>query len=273
MSGLGIARATDFVREVFSGFQFGQGTEMKGRFKMKKLMFAAAAIAAGVAMADVQSANVVGYAQNEMNGEGNITLLTSQFIGVGTDKTFSIKDIKCADEAVDMIALNTLSPDGQLLKTYVWTDGDNGPCWFDLDEGEEANVTFDAGQSFWMQCDLEDGEMTFKTSGEVSTDDVTTELNGEGNITLVGNGSPVAVNISDVLCPDDAVDMIALNTLSPDGQLLKTYVWTDGDNGPCWFDLDEGEEAKADLPAGQAFWIQCDLEDVTGTITFPGVEL
>ena len=40
--------------------QIGLGTEMKGRFKMKKLMFAAAAIAAGVAMADVTSANVVG---------------------------------------------------------------------------------------------------------------------------------------------------------------------------------------------------------------------
>ena len=59
MSGLGIARATDFVREAFSGFQIGQGTEMKGN-SMKKLMFAVAAIAAGAAMADVESANVVG---------------------------------------------------------------------------------------------------------------------------------------------------------------------------------------------------------------------
>ena len=32
----------------------------KGKTKMKKLMFAAAAIAAGVAVADVTSANVVG---------------------------------------------------------------------------------------------------------------------------------------------------------------------------------------------------------------------
>ena len=62
MSGLGIARATDFVREAFSGFQFGQGTEMKGRFKMKKLMIAAgAALCAAVSLADVTSANVVGF--------------------------------------------------------------------------------------------------------------------------------------------------------------------------------------------------------------------
>ena len=60
MSGLGIVRASDFARKMFSGFQFGQGTEMKGRFNMKKLMFAAAVMAAGVVCADVTSANVVG---------------------------------------------------------------------------------------------------------------------------------------------------------------------------------------------------------------------
>ena len=40
--------------------QIGLGTEMKGRFKMKKLMFVAAVAAAMTGLADVTSANVVG---------------------------------------------------------------------------------------------------------------------------------------------------------------------------------------------------------------------
>jgi hypothetical protein len=221
----------------------------------------------------LESANIVGYASNEMNGEGNITLLTSQFAGVGANGQVSLKDIQCSAEAIDMIALNTLADDGQILGTYVWTEGDNGPCWFDMDAGEEANVTFPAGQAFWVQCDLEEGDMFFRSSGQVGTNDVTTELNGFGNITLVGNSFPTEVDIQDVLCPSEAVDMIALNTLAADGQILGTYVWTEGDNGPCWFDMDAGEEATIKFAPGQAFWVQCDLEDIVGTITFPGVEL
>lgn len=61
MSGLGIVRASDFVRETSSGCQFGLGTEVKGRFNMNKLMFTAgAALCASLAFCDVTSANVVG---------------------------------------------------------------------------------------------------------------------------------------------------------------------------------------------------------------------
>lgn len=217
--------------------------------------------------------NVVGYSSNEMNGEGNITLLSSQFIGVGADGKISITDIKCDAEAVDMVALNTLSEDGQVLGTYVWTDGDNGPCWFNMDIGEEATDKFPAGQAFWVQCDLEEGKKLFTSAGQVNTSDVTTQLNGDGYITLVGNNTPVAINIQDIVCPAGAVDNIAINTLSQDGQILGTYVWTDGDNGPCWFDMDIGEEASVEFPAGAGLWIQCDLPDGEGTITLPGVEL
>ena len=99
MSGLGIARATDFVRESFSGFQFGQGTEVKGRFNMKKLMFAAAAIAAGIAVADVTSANIVGYngISTEVEGVKTTSMgVGSVFLpvaGVGEGNTYKLKDI------------------------------------------------------------------------------------------------------------------------------------------------------------------------------------
>ena len=50
---------------------------------MKKLMFAAAAIAAGVAVADVTSANVVGY-QNQTMELVNSTMAGGSFVTVGS---------------------------------------------------------------------------------------------------------------------------------------------------------------------------------------------
>ena len=63
MGGLGIVRASDFARKMFSGFQFGQGSEMKGRFTMNVKKILAALAVTGCALqgvCSVESANVVG---------------------------------------------------------------------------------------------------------------------------------------------------------------------------------------------------------------------
>jgi len=52
MSGLGIAASVSSVASDLSeGYSYGLGSEKKGWFKMKKLMFAAALCAAGAATA------------------------------------------------------------------------------------------------------------------------------------------------------------------------------------------------------------------------------
>ena len=53
---------------------------------MKKLMFAAAAIAAGVAVADISSANVVGY-QNRAAEKSGWNLIAGTFKTIGKEKS------------------------------------------------------------------------------------------------------------------------------------------------------------------------------------------
>ena len=63
LRGLGTVKSKLEFGCSFQVIQIGQGTEMKGRFKMKKLMCALAAVAAGVAFAGdatVASPNIVG---------------------------------------------------------------------------------------------------------------------------------------------------------------------------------------------------------------------
>ena len=59
---------------------------------MKKLMFTAAALMAGIAVADIQSSNIVGYANGSINASGN-NFVTAPFFGVGYNTT-DIQDIK-----------------------------------------------------------------------------------------------------------------------------------------------------------------------------------
>lgn len=174
-----------------------------------------------------------------------------------------------------MITLNTLEADGQIAETFYWSDLGEGACWVDGSTGEAAtDVTFQPGTGFWIQCDLDEGEMSITSAGQVGTSDVTTELNGETMITLVGNNTPVAVDLQDVICSANGVDMITLNSIEPDGQIAETYYWTDLGEGACWVDGSTGDVATGVmLQPGTAFWVQCDLEGEIGTITFPGVEL
>lgn len=220
---------------------------------------------------------VVGYAGNQLNGGYMITLVTPQFATCGNIKSVNLSDIRCSDDMIGLVTLNTLTEDGQLDVSYTWTaDWMGNIGWIDPDTGLVAEgKTFAPGTAFWTQCDVDEGMGDISSSGEVSTDDVTTELNGGYMITLVGNSSPVAIDLNDVLCSDDMIGLVTLNTLTNDGQLDISYTYTaDWMGNIGWIDPDTGLVAEGKmLDPGQAFWVQCDVEEGKGDITFPGVEL
>ena len=184
--------------------------------------------------------------------------------------------MNCSEDMAGLIHLNTLLDDGQLDVTYDWTyDWMGNLGWIDPDTGLVAvDKTFQAGTAFWIQCDADEGDMNVVSSGQVSSDDAETELNGSYGITIVGNSSPVEIDLNDVLCSEDMAGLIHLNTLLDDGQLDITYDWTyDWMGNLGWIDPDTGLVAVGKmLKAGEAFWVQYDGDEIT-KITFPGVEL
>ena len=143
---------------------------------MKKLMFAAAAIAAGVAMADVSSANIVGYTDKALR-MGNM-MLTPCFAKIGASG-YTLADVAVkgydpydpdtweggtsADVCIKILASNgavAKDKDGNDLMYYFFDDMDTdesmgglGAGWYNLDKSVKFNVgdvSFPAGFGLWV---------------------------------------------------------------------------------------------------------------------------
>ena len=106
---------------------------------MKKLMFAAAAMAAGIAMADVTSANIVGY-NTKQTAEVLYPTFGACFIPVNGAKTYQLGDIKAEntnwgnsyimfldkDGATEMIVDENL---GTVDKAFYYVNPDEAAEW------------------------------------------------------------------------------------------------------------------------------------------------
>ena len=130
---------------------------------MKKLMFAVAAIAAGVALADdlIPSGNIVGYNNIALRYGGTVT--GPNFISVGKDKidltSFGVGGESYApgESAADVV-IQVLKYNGSTEASYSWIDltGDFEPGWYDSDSYDpiaEGDVLLPAGQGMWIQGD------------------------------------------------------------------------------------------------------------------------
>ena len=202
-------------------------------------------------------------------------MVTPQFLGlVSNNEKVELQTIKCNVDAEDLVTLNTIDDLGAIVDTYCWTSvKGKGYCWVDAEtmDPPEKEVLFDPGQGFWVQSD--EGANVFQSSGQVGVKDVLVTLT-EGGATLCGNGSPAKVNLQDILCNEDAEDLVTLNTIDELGAIVDTYCWTSvKGKGYCWVDAETMDPPEKDVlfDPGQAFWVQSDEGE--NTITFPAVEL
>ena len=221
---------------------------------------------------------IVGYASSSLTQGATIT--AAQFFGVGTDKVPLQSFTGLGEEASYGIYLDLLSPQGIIIKQYVWVEdyGENGDqkCWLDGDTYElpEEEVGFDAGQGFWIEG--QNANQTVQSAGQVPVTDATIQL-CQG-ATMGGNFTPVAMNLQDIIAEGtDASYGVYLDLLNPQGIIVKQYVWVEdyGENGDqkCWLDGDTYElpEEEVTFAPGQGFWIEGQNDEQF--ITFPGVEL
>jgi len=238
---------------------------------MKKLIALAAVATCGAAFA-VESANIVGYAQSDLDDDGGSVIVTPQFMGIGTTGgVIDLQSIKCNEEAEDLVTLMTLDNLGYTVDTYYWSTDKGEFCWLDGDTMKKAvNVEFAPGQAFWVQSD--DVGNVFQSAGQVNTSDIVVELDDDGGSVIAGNATPVTIDLQDIVCEEEAEDLVTLMTLDNLGYTIDTYYWSTDKGEYCWLDGDTMKKAvNVEFAPGQAFWIQSD--DAGFTITFPGVEL
>ena len=110
----------------------------------------------------MESANVVGYASNELR-YGSIGLV-SQFVSTSGGE-IDLQDIKCNDAASDSVSFMILDNIGLGGDTYFWINyyGDNGDesCWVDGGFEKVVGMKIQPGQGLWVAGESEEQYITF----------------------------------------------------------------------------------------------------------------
>ncbi len=250
---------------------------------MKKLIFAAAAVA-GMGAFALESANVVGYADQTANAKRN-TMMTPNFLNIDSTTGCKLSDLKVT--GYDAPALNEddeyeggcghgefvlqfLANNGAISSRYYWVDdGETGPAWYDRTANLiTEEVPINAGVSAWV---IGSG-YSLQSSGSVNTKDVAFKMNDKRQ-TAAGNCMPVDLTLAKLtvsgyeapaLNEDDEYEggcghgEFVLQFLKNDGSIESRYYWVDdGETGPAWCDRSGAviDATKVPVPAGKGAWI------------------
>ena len=220
---------------------------------MKKIMFAAAAIAAGVAVAEgLVSSDIVGYAQNGLQ-EG-ATMVTPQFVPVAGSTLNLTELVPTGDETSDNVFIQTLDPYGRTVDEYGWNDWANDKaCWVNDSYEPVTNVTFTTGQGLWVFGST--STQGLQSAGKVGLNDIVVQL--QNGATGTGNPFPVELNLNDIVpTGDDISDNVFIQTLDPYGRTLAEYGWNDWANDKaCWVDDSYAPVTDVTFAPGQGLWI------------------
>ena len=243
---------------------------------MKKLMIAgAAALCATVGFSDVEGANIVGYASNELDGWWGNILLTPQFTSVGEDNTIRLGDL-VPTAAGGYVLAATDNIDAQLLDDEGCTQDDfwyqwNGTKWVYFktagghQKGDDASeeIVY-AGQGFSFGNGVgQKAVVTLRSSGQVKMTDIVRQLDDWWGNVAIGNGFPTAVTFGD-LSVEPRTAYVVQSTDNIDAQLLDDEGCTQDElwyqyNGTKWVyfktagDHQKGDDASSvQILPGQA---------------------
>ena len=252
---------------------------------MKKLMFAAAVAAASVAMADVTSANIVGYQGNTLR-EGRIAL-GSSFIPV-SGETIDLTDVVIIseDETEEDVDIQKLTARGGAVSgsNFYWNnfmdDEDLIYGWFN-GSGKKAvkgDQTYEIGDAIWINAP--DNTFKIQYSGAVDQEGSAVVLR-EGR-KLIANPTPVAVNLYDVkvTSEDETEEDVDIQKLTARGGAVSgsNFYWNNFMDGEDlvygWYNGSGKRLTREDgmmYGPGEAMWVNA--PDNTFQIEWPGVTI
>ena len=258
---------------------------------MKKLMFAAAAMVAGFAMADVVSSDVVGY-NNVGLLDGGYKMVGATFTTVGTSAV-KLTDLKVTGYEDNEYYLGEMgftasfqlrSSNGMPYATYVWSDESSdmetwdGGKWINAltseDVTKENDVILQPGDGLWFAAPELQGSTAFTlvSSGTVLKGDQGVELSA-GGYRGICNLMPASVKLSEVEVQgyeDNEYYLgemgftMSMQSLLPNGMPAVTYVWADESSdmetwdGGKWINALTSEDITSEndvtIAAGEGFW-------------------
>ena len=263
---------------------------------MKKLLFVAAAAAGMVAVADVESANTVGYTQIEI--KPGLNLIGTSFFKVNTmgrpdiNATFSdCKEKACGgtgSDVADFIQVfdNTKKSYPNAFYYYVdkdYPDPEYDFLWCNLSNDETADFVIPSANAFWYTS-RGDQAFSLTTSGAVGPDDVQFTL--KPGLNLIVNPFPCDLPLNSKFVNwkeagivggtgSDVADFIQVFDANKKSYPNAFYYYVDKDYPDpeydfLWCNLSNDETTDFAVPAGGGFWYTYrGTEDMTITFKSP----
>ena len=236
---------------------------------VKKMLAVGAAVVGTVAMADIISSSVVGYASTA--ARANLNWYSPVFRTIGYNTT-DINEVNLDDGGAGEVgwgdSMQIVGPLGSASEMYLYYDKsmnpageDAGNFWGD-DSGTPVNVVFDAGDG--IAIDNMNG-LAFKivSAGEAPKGNVS--FAARANLNWSGNPFPAAININNVNLDDGGAGEVgwgdSMQIVGPLGSASEMYLYYDKSMNPAgekagnfWGD-DSGTPVNVTLEPGSGFAI------------------
>ena len=222
-------------------------------------------------MADVESANVVGYTTVSLKARTQ-DIMGAPFVNIAS-KAFSVQNLTIADPTDGADWIKIYNPtSGKYDKALYWDEiyesleaEDPMGSGFGDEEGTIVDMTIEPGQGFWMKTDK---STSVTIPGEVlAASDNSTTMKARTQ-DMVAGIFPVALNIQDVTlsASTDGADWIKVYNPTS-GKYDKALYWdeiyesleAEDPMGSGWGD-EEGTIVNMTVNPGQGFWMKTDKD-------------
>jgi hypothetical protein len=233
---------------------------------MKKLMMTlAAALSATAVVAEVTSANIVGY-QNITAGSG-FTVLAPTFVTVGESKVFTLGAVTGDFEEFD--SLQFFNAGGNVNQEVFWLTADSSggvEGWHNDSIEYMGDTVVDAGTAIFVSTA---SGATVMLSGQVEPGDV--EIAAGVGFTVAGNSTPVDMTLADLQLTN-IQEFDSLQFFDAGGNVNQEVFWLTADSSggvEGWHNDSVEYQGGVTLPAGKGFFLSSAAGGVTLTIPAP----
>ena len=222
----------------------------------KLILTAAAVVSAGICLADVQSANVVGYAST--NTVQKFNQITPMFVDVADSSGYNICNLGSNFALGDTIQI--FNKDGNVEIRLTWKSRKGNTGWHNDANDYLTNYIVNKGKCVWIYTA---GPISITQSGAVFNKEYTLTFGQKFN--QAGNPTPVDLKLSQLTFTGmDLGDTIQI--FNKDGNVETRYTWKSRKGNTGWHNDANDYIPDQIVPAGQAFWVYCANAGATMTI-------
>ncbi len=230
---------------------------------MKKLVTVFALCAAMSALAQVESANIVGYNTITLKPGFNMIGVQFQVVGgtaasdIAVDDFISKANLTAGGDYASGDNIYVFRNGDYLPMYYLWDNGSGGKEWYDVSDNPTDPLK--NGDAMWYYSRA-GADVTAVVAGQIGSGNTTVSIKA-GAFNMLCNPFPVTINIDNMANWASITGAVAggdyasgdnVYVFANGDYLPMYYLWDNGSGGKEWYDV--SDNATVAFAPGQGFW-------------------